>query len=184
MFYNPMINTVCDVQLDGYIPYVLRNPIDTRWYTVYAEPTICVEGGIAYYTHFMSKHLDTIKYEFIQVINDKYVPLSLAGYSVDIPSVNGIDPPITAIFDSDDKSLNNINGAVTIALLNPAMIIEWGLKNNSKITLTGDQIMFIGLSAAAFVSNIYECRRAEKDLILACTTLEEILALNAIRTWI
>lgn len=77
-------------------------------------------------------------------------------------------------FDSDDKSVRRINGAVTICLLDPNHSEQWITQDNSGVTLNADDIKGLGLAAADHERSTLFKARLLKDEIEAATSRDEV----------
>lgn len=81
-------------------------------------------------------------------------------------------------FDSDAKSIQRINGAVTLSLLNPAFETDWITFDNSVVRLNAAQLAGLGAAAGQHeATQIFRARQL-KDLALAATTREQIAAIT------
>ena len=81
-------------------------------------------------------------------------------------------------FDSDAGSIQKINGAATLALLNPAFETDWILADNTIIHLTNADIRSLGETAGAFVQGLVFKARTLKDQAIATTTVADCTAVN------
>ena len=81
-------------------------------------------------------------------------------------------------FDSDAGSIQKINGAATLALLNPAFETDWILADNTIIHLTNADIRSLGEAAGAFVQGLVFKARTLKDQALATTTIADCTAVH------
>lgn len=84
-------------------------------------------------------------------------------------------------FQSDDVSQRNIQGAVQLATLaaasNQPFSIGWTLTDNTTVSLTGDQMIAVGLALGAFVQAQFSKGVALRAQIEAATTPEEVQAI-------
>jgi|GEM_PF-2995216 len=81
-------------------------------------------------------------------------------------------------FDSDAKSIQRINGAVTLSLLNPAFETDWITFDNSLVTLNATQLAGLGVAAGLHEkAQIFRARQL-KDQALAATTREQLAAIT------
>jgi hypothetical protein len=84
-------------------------------------------------------------------------------------------------FDSDSESQRKIQGAVQMALIAAAasqpFSIDWTLADNTVRTLSGADMINVGLAMGTFVSGIYEQGRALREQIDAATTPEQVQAI-------
>jgi hypothetical protein len=93
-----------------------------------------------------------------------------------------IAAPITVdgnTYDADQDSQTKIAGAVQIATISgSAFEIDWTLENNSVVTLSGPQIIAVGLALAHRSSLIYGQARLLRAQIDAATTTEEVKSIT------
>lgn len=83
------------------------------------------------------------------------------------------------MYDSDPKSIQRINGAVTLSMLNPEFTTDWITFDNSVVTLNAEQLAGLGAAAGQHeATQIFKARQL-KNQALAATTVSQ---LNAI-TW-
>lgn len=81
-------------------------------------------------------------------------------------------------FDSDAKSIQRINGAVTLSLLNPAFETDWITFDNSVVRLNAAQLAGLGAAAGQHeATQIFRARQL-KDQALAATTREQLAAIT------
>lgn len=81
-------------------------------------------------------------------------------------------------FDSDAKSIQRINGAVTLSLLNPAFETDWITFDNSVVRLNAAQLAGLGAAAGQHeAAQIFRARQL-KDHALAATTREQLAAIT------
>ena len=81
-------------------------------------------------------------------------------------------------FDSDAKSIQRINGAVTLSLLNPAFETDWITFDNSVVRLNAAQLAGLGAAAGQHeAAQIFRARQL-KDQALAATTREQLAAIT------
>ena len=83
-----------------------------------------------------------------------------------------------SLFDSDVVSQTRIQGAVQLALLaiqnNQPFSIDWTLKDNSVRTLTGEQIIQVGIALAQYITHLHEISRGLKVQVNNATTLQQV----------
>jgi len=88
--------------------------------------------------------------------------------------------PITVdgnTYDADQDSQIKIAGSVQAAsLLDTAFSTDWTLADNSVVTLTGPQMIAVGLAVAARTSRLFWQARALRTQIAAAATIEGVLA--------
>ncbi len=77
------------------------------------------------------------------------------------------------VYDSDIFSQMRINGA---ALLDEDTL--WTLQNNEVIELTAEQVRELGRALSSHVRRLHERSRAARQLILSCTTVDQVDAVN------
>ncbi len=83
------------------------------------------------------------------------------------------------MYDSDPKSIQRINGAVTLSMLDPDFETDWITFDNSVVTLNATQLAGLGVAAGLHEkAQIFKARQL-KNQALAATTVSQ---LNAI-TW-
>lgn len=81
-------------------------------------------------------------------------------------------------FDSDAKSIQRINGAVTLSLLNPAFETDWITFDNSVVRLNAAQLAGLGAAAGQHeATQIFRARQL-KDQALAATTREQLAGIT------
>lgn len=81
-------------------------------------------------------------------------------------------------FDSDAKSIQRINGAITLSLLNPAFETDWIAFDNSLVRLNAAQLAGLGAAAGQHeAAQIFKARQL-KDQALAATTREQLAAIT------
>jgi len=81
-------------------------------------------------------------------------------------------------FDSDAKSIQRINGAVTLSLLDPAFETDWITFDNSVVRLNAAQLAGLGAAAGQHeAAQIFRARQL-KDQALAATTREQLAAIT------
>lgn len=81
-------------------------------------------------------------------------------------------------FDSDAKSIQRINGAVTLSLLNPVFETDWITFDNSVVRLNAAQLAGLGAAAGQHeATQIFRARQL-KDQALAATTREQLAAIT------
>lgn len=81
-------------------------------------------------------------------------------------------------YDSDAKSIQRINGAVTLSLLNPAFETDWITFDNSVVRLNAAQLAGLGAAAGQHeAAQIFRARQL-KDQALAATTREQLAAIT------
>lgn len=77
-------------------------------------------------------------------------------------------------FDSDERSVRRISGAVLMCILDANHSEDWILQDNTRVTLGAEQIKALGLAAAAHERDaVFKARRL-KDQIEAATTQVEV----------
>lgn len=87
-----------------------------------------------------------------------------------------------AIFDSDSKSVERITSAVLAAQAAKSagskLQVEWTVADNSRMTLTTDDLLAIPLAMAQFASALHATARELHDSIFAATTAEAVGAIE------
>lgn len=84
-----------------------------------------------------------------------------------------------SVFDAD---VSRINGAVTAALVAQSMAVpywvDWTLADNSVRTLSGPQVIQLGLALATRVVEIHERSQALRGLLTQASTAEQVEAVQ------
>lgn len=81
-------------------------------------------------------------------------------------------------YDSDAKSIQRINGAITLSLLNPAFETDWITFDNSVVRLNATQLAGLGAAAGQHeATQIFRARQL-KDQALAASNAEAIGAIR------
>lgn len=87
----------------------------------------------------------------------------------------------TSEFDADSESQRRIQGAAQLAMIavsaNQSFEIDWTLANNSVRTLSGEEMISVGLALGTHVNTIYATARILRENIENCTTKEEVDAI-------
>lgn len=82
------------------------------------------------------------------------------------------------MFDSDRESIQRINGAVTLSLLDPTFTTSWITQSNTIVTLTASQLAGLGAAAGQHeAAQIFKARTL-KDQALAAATAAQIAAIQ------
>lgn len=88
----------------------------------------------------------------------------------------------THTFDSDSQAQSRIQGAVQLAMIaasnNTSFSIDWTLQDNSVITLSGSDMIAVGLALAQHVEGVHAIGRDLRAQIEACTTTQALDAIN------
>lgn len=79
-------------------------------------------------------------------------------------------------FDSDPMSQSRIQGAAQLAQLSPAFSVDWTLADNNVRTLTGPEMIAVGVELGVHVSAQHAAARTLRAQILAATTAAEVEA--------
>lgn len=83
-------------------------------------------------------------------------------------------------FDSDETSRGRIQGAVSLALIaqgaGQPFSIDWTLADNTTRTLSGEEMIAVGLALGTHVATAFEIARQLREQIDAATTLQEVFA--------
>jgi hypothetical protein len=81
-----------------------------------------------------------------------------------------------------DADMARLNGAATSVMIAQAQGYNysdtWTLADNSTLSVTGSDILSMGLALAAHVSACHAHGRALRQQILACTTKEQVDAIE------
>jgi len=80
-------------------------------------------------------------------------------------------------FDSDAVSQARLTGAVQLAQLNPAMTLDWTLKNNTVRTLSAADLTAVGVALGVHVATQFAKGQALRAQIDAATTKEAVEAI-------
>ena len=82
-------------------------------------------------------------------------------------------------FDSDPVSQSRIQGAVQMASLDPATFtIDWTLADNTVRTLSGSDMVAVGLALAQHVNGLHVVARGLRAQIEAAMTVAEVEAVT------
>ncbi|MDP3579135.1 DUF4376 domain-containing protein [Methyloversatilis sp.] len=81
-------------------------------------------------------------------------------------------------YDSDTQSIQRINGAVTLSLLDPTFETPWITEDNSVVTLDAEALRGLGQAAGEHEAQQIFKARALKDAVLAATTEAQIAAIE------
>lgn len=82
------------------------------------------------------------------------------------------------MYDSDPKSIQRINGAVTLSMLDPSFETDWITFDNSLVRLNAAQLAGLGAAAGQHeAAQIFRARQL-KDQALAATTREQLAAIT------
>ena len=85
------------------------------------------------------------------------------------------------VYDSDDTSRSYIQGAVQLAQIaaanNQAYSVVWTLADNSTATLTGTQMMQLGVALGQFVQTVFAEGDSIRAQINAATTVDQVNAI-------
>lgn len=86
--------------------------------------------------------------------------------------------------DSDPDSQRKISGAVTMAMLGgESFSMQWRMKDNSVVTLNAAQTIAMGVAVGQHVAACQVNKNTIDSLIEACTTVEELLAVDIEEGW-
>jgi len=80
-------------------------------------------------------------------------------------------------FDSDAVSQARLTGAVQLAQLNPAMTLDWTLKNNTVRTLSAADLIAVGVALGVHVATQFAKGQALRAQIDAATAKEAVEAI-------
>lgn len=80
-------------------------------------------------------------------------------------------------FDSDPTSQQRIMGAVQLAALNPDLIVDWTLKDNSVIELSSSDLQNLGIALAEHVNQVHKHARELRSQIDSASTNAEVDAI-------
>lgn len=77
------------------------------------------------------------------------------------------------LFDFDDKARDRINSAI-IALSITGQSIEWTTADNTEVMVNADDLHGVVANVAVRSNELHAKYRELKELVLACTTAEEV----------
>lgn len=83
-----------------------------------------------------------------------------------------------SIFDSDSISQSRISGAVTLAMLSPAFVIDWTLADNTVRTLTAADMIAVGVALGGHVAAQHEKARGLRVQIGGAGNQAGVLAIG------
>lgn len=167
MYINPNTFETSEYQLEGMVSLIMEDPEHLDWYTIHSDVTYTIKPFYMAYTYYQLKHLDTLKRGLIEDINNSYEVSMLAGINYSGHT-----------YDSDEQSLFRLLAAYTFAVNNPAYHTTWIAKDNQVIALTNSDVVSLGMTAMSLQTTLIVARRVAKDAVLACTTLEELIAVG------
>jgi hypothetical protein len=78
------------------------------------------------------------------------------------------------VFDCDEVSQRRLQGAVQLAALDPALVMEWTLADDTAKDFTSEEYGYIGLSLAAHVNAAHIKARQLREQINSAQTPEEL----------
>lgn len=83
-----------------------------------------------------------------------------------------------SVFDSDPQSQLRLQGAVQLAQMSAAsstpFSIEWTLKDNTVRTLSGSDMIAVGLALAGHITAVHELYRDLKNEVDTATTVQQV----------
>lgn len=101
----------------------------------------------------------------------------------DLAEWAGVTTP-EGMVDSDPDSQRKISGTVTMAMLGGENFsIEWRMKDNSIVTLNAAQTIALGVAVGQHVAACQVNKNTIDSLIEACTTVEELQAVDLEEGW-
>lgn len=123
------------------------------------------------------KPVDAVKYELKAKINERRIVLEKNGLSYQFPDSVGV------IQTRDDTDIRNIQSVTTTSLILKSQNIDSpviSFRDEGDVThmLTPDQAIEMGLAVQSFIAGVYQWAWDAKANIDACTTLEELDAIN------
>lgn len=80
------------------------------------------------------------------------------------------------VFDSDTVSQGRIQGAVILAMQNPAFTVVWTLQDNSSVMLSATDLEGVGQALAQHVATAHAHSQALRNQIESATTIAEVEA--------
>lgn len=87
-----------------------------------------------------------------------------------------------SVFDSDPQSQLRLQGAVQLAQMSSAsntpFSIEWTLKDNTVRTLSGNDMIAVGLALAGHITGVHELYRDLKNEVDMATTVQQVDNIN------
>ena len=84
----------------------------------------------------------------------------------------------SSTFDSNQISQQRINGAVTLAMLNSAFVIDWTLADNSVRSLTAAEMLQVGGALGVHVGTQFAIGQAKRAQIMAATSIIDVQAIT------
>lgn len=78
----------------------------------------------------------------------------------------------------DEISQRRLQGAVQLAAINPSIVIDWTLEDNSVVTLTAEQVISMGSALGGHVTDTHEHGRMLRQLINNATTEAQLDLIN------
>lgn len=78
----------------------------------------------------------------------------------------------------DELSQRRLQGAVQLAAINPSIVIDWTLEDNSVVTLTAEQVISMGSALGSHVTDTHERGRIARQLINDATTEAQLDLIN------
>tara|TARA_B110000858_G_scaffold186291_1_gene229306 strand:- start:2110 stop:2712 length:603 start_codon:yes stop_codon:yes gene_type:complete len=80
--------------------------------------------------------------------------------------------------ESDEISQRRLQGAVQMAAINPSVIIDWTMEDNSVVSLTAPQIIDMGTALGAHVTATHSRGRILRQLISEAETEQQLELIN------
>lgn len=100
---------------------------------------------------------------------------------------SGVNVSGIGIFDSDDTSRQNVSGAAiaaqSIIATGGSFSFEWTLKDNSRVSLTAQQILTVHITGVSFINSVYNYAASLRTQIDNATTVGEIDAIDIESGW-
>lgn len=83
-----------------------------------------------------------------------------------------------SLFDSTPVSVQRINGAVTLCMLNSSLTLDWTLADNTVRNLTATQIIAVGIALGTHVNFCHEKARLLRTQIESATTAAAVASIT------
>lgn len=100
---------------------------------------------------------------------------------------NDTAPTPFGVAQCDINSRDKINGAVLMALLatqqGQPFSVSWTMADNSQVTFNAQQMIQFGMAVGQYVATIHAKGVAKKAAVDACTTVDEVNAIDIEAGW-
>lgn len=94
----------------------------------------------------------------------------------------GCDTPAGRV-QSDPDSRGLINGAVTMAMIDPDFLLDFTLANNATVALDGPAMIAVGQAVGSFVATAHAVAVTKRAAIDAATTLAAVAEVDLEAGW-